>query len=106
MVYSELINFFDQHCPLWSQSLLIAVAVALIVLLGYVLLFPFINKKQELQSVRIHAVRTTLPDLTHIEKPGYRKIAMASEINQSYLFLKYKSDLGNHALKYLLVKKI
>ncbi|MGH2642545.1 MAG: Nramp family divalent metal transporter [Chitinophagaceae bacterium] len=83
MVYSELIIFFDQHYPLWSQSLLIAVTIALIVLLGYVLLFPFINKNQEIQSARIHPVRPILPDLTHIEKPVYRKIAMALDFSKS-----------------------
>lgn len=83
MVYSELIIFFDQHYPLWSQSLLIAVTLALIVLLGYVLLFPFINKNQEIQSARIHAVRAALPDLSHIEKPVYRKIAMALDFGKN-----------------------
>lgn len=83
MVYSELIIFFDQHYPLWSQLLLIAVSLALIVLLGYVLLFPFINKKQVIQSARIHAVRAALPDLSHIEKPVYRKIAMALDFSKS-----------------------
>ncbi|TAN15024.1 MAG: iron/manganese transporter [Chitinophagaceae bacterium] len=83
MVYSELTIFFDQHYPLWSQLLLITIAIALIVLLGYVLLFPFINKKQEIQSARIHAARTALPDLTHIEKPVYRKIALALDFSKS-----------------------
>lgn len=83
MVYSELIIFFEQHYPLWSQLLLISVALGLTVLLGYVLFFPFINKKQILQSARIHTPRTNLPDLSHIEKPVYRKIAMALDFSKS-----------------------
>jgi manganese transport protein len=104
MVYSELIVFFDQHYPLWSQSLLIAVTMALIILLGYVLLFPFINKKQEIQSARIHAVRAALPDLSHIEKPVYRKIAMALDFGKNDKgIIENALAQGEHDTEYLLI---
>jgi manganese transport protein len=82
MVYGALAAYLQEAYPLTGKILLGLLAGGLIGLLGYVLVFPVFNRRILLQSSRMHPVRA-LPELDHIEKPVYRKIAMALDFGEN-----------------------
>jgi manganese transport protein len=83
MAYGELSVYIAENYPLWGKILFAALAAGLILLLGYVLFYPFYSKHRIIQSSRIHPARNVLPDLNHIVKPVYQKIAMALDFSQN-----------------------
>lgn len=81
MASAELSNYMGSSSPLWIRTLIIALAMGLVALLGYILFFPFFTKRIEIQSARIHPVRAALPDLSQITVPVYNRIAMALDFS-------------------------
>ncbi|HEX5552464.1 MAG TPA: Nramp family divalent metal transporter, partial [Chitinophagaceae bacterium] len=83
MAYGVIFADMTTAYSLWGELLLGILALGLIILLAYVLFYPFFSKREIIQSSRIHAERASLPDLSNIIKPVYRKIAMALDFSKN-----------------------
>jgi manganese transport protein len=83
MAYGVIFADMTTVYSLWGELLLGILALGLIILLAYVLFYPFFSKREIIQSSRIHPERASLPDLSNIIKPVYRKIAMALDFSKN-----------------------
>lgn len=83
MVYNEFFISATTSSSLWGKILLAALAIGLIVLLFYTLIYPLLSKQKKIQSAHIHPGQITLPDLKNIVKPVYHKIALALDFGKN-----------------------
>lgn len=81
LAWGAFSGFMGSSTPFVVRGLVALAAVGMVFLLGYVLVYPLFSKKVEIQSARIHPERASLPDLSKITRPVYRKIAMALDFS-------------------------
>ncbi len=104
MVLNELTSFFAEGYSAWTRFSLLFLALGLLTLLVYSFIFPMTNKHRQRQSARIHPQKRSLPNLTHITRPRYKKIALALDFSHTdELIISNALMQGTKNTEYLLI---
>ena len=104
MVVNELTKYYQENAALWLQICLFVLAAGLVVLLVYSFIFPMTSRHARRQSARIHPKKVTLPDLDRLQKPHYKKIAMALDFSHTdALILSNALAQGHPETSYVLI---
>lgn len=104
MVQVEMAHYLETSGDIWVKILFFALAFALLILLAYILCYPLFGKKAIVKSAHIHPVKESLPDLDNIEKPVYRRIAMALDFSENdEIILSNALAQGMEDTEYLLI---
>ncbi len=104
MVVNELTAFFTADYSVWARFSLLFLAIGLLALLIYSFIFPMTSKHRKRQSARIHPQKRSLPNLTNIVRPQYKKIALALDFSHTdELIISNALSQGTKDTQYLLI---
>lgn len=79
MIYDEAYKLLHEHHNIAGKITAIVVIVLLLLLLCYILIFPIVNKRNDLSSIIIHGNNTTSNE---ISIPSYKKIGIALDFGE------------------------
>lgn len=100
MLLNEVSVIFSDGL-LYQQIITAVAGLLFILLLGYIILQPFIYKPKVASSIEIHKLRENTPRL---EIPEFKKIAVALDFtNSDSKLISYAMGQGNKATEYLLI---
>ena len=99
-LYNEAMPLFDEDAFL-PKIIVILAALFFAALIAYVVVFPFINKKNKAAVGEMHNANFMLPEL---EIPKYKNIAIALDFSaDDYKIIAYALGQGNKDANYLLI---
>lgn len=100
MLINEVTGIFTDGL-LYQQIIVCSAALIFILLLGYIILQPFIHKPKISPSIEIHKLKEDAPRL---EIPEFKKIAVALDFtNSDSKLISYAMGQGNRKTEYLLI---
>jgi manganese transport protein len=100
-VYEESAAYFDQSGHWFWKTIIIVSCSGLVLLLLYVLIHPWLNKKQHAASILVHPEAKGIKEL---QIPQFNHIAIALDFSEhDEKLLEYAIGQGNKNTSYLLI---
>jgi manganese transport protein len=101
LVVEESAGYLSQPGHLFWKAIIIALCLCLCLLLLYVLIHPWLHKKQKPASIQVHPQAQTIRDL---QIPQFYHIAIALDFSEhDEKLLEYAIGQGNRNTSYLLI---